>query len=86
MIFAVPSAAMAKAGTDAVRDVALTYVVGRAVPLRLTTLETMKPVPVMVMLCPEEPATRLLGAIEVTVGVGFVAEDGGVGVEPVPEE
>jgi hypothetical protein len=68
VIFTVPSAEMADAGRAAVSPVELTKVVVSGLPLKFTTLELMKPLPVILRVCAAAPATTLLGVIEAMPG------------------
>lgn len=79
----VPIAAVAEAGTKACSSVALTNVVVRAEPLRLTTEPDEKPVPVMVSVKEVAPAGTTIGEIELTCGVADWCVDE---PESLPEE
>jgi len=68
----VPVEAMAAAGMAAVNCVALTNVVLRTVPPKLTIEAATKFVPLIVSVKPAPPAMALLGEIVVIVGVGLV--------------
>ena len=63
--------ATATAGTAAVSCVADTNVVTKAVPLKLTPVPLIKPVPFTVKVKPALPATAVLGVRLVIVGTGF---------------
>ena len=64
-------AVRADAGIWACSDVALTYVVERATPLKITEEEAIKLDPVTVSVCAAAPAVTLVGFIAVTLGTGF---------------
>ena len=74
---AVPAVAMAAAGMAAVNCVALTNVVVRAVPPKLTVEAATKFVPLTVSVKAAPPATALFGEIVVIVGVGLDPLGGG---------
>lgn len=63
--------ATAEAGTRAATCVADTKVVARAVPLKLTTVLLIKPVPLTVRVKPPLPAIAVLGVRLVMVGAVF---------------
>jgi len=67
---AVPTMAMAAAGMAAVNCVALTNVVLRAVPPKLTTEAATKFVPLIISVKAALPAVALVGEIVVIVGGG----------------
>jgi hypothetical protein len=66
-----PDEAMAAAGIAAVNCVALTNVVVRAVPPKLTTEAAMKFVPLTVSVNAAPPAMAVFGEIAMIVGVGL---------------
>jgi hypothetical protein len=68
-----PAVAISVARIAAVMEVALTNVVALATPLKLTTDEETKPVPVIVNVKAAPPAMAVVGAIEVIAGTGFGA-------------
>jgi len=63
--------AMSDAGTLALVEVALTWVVGNAVPFHFTTEVETKLVPVKVKVNPALPAMAAAGDSVVTVGSGL---------------
>ena len=65
--FALPATATSLAGIAAEIFVALTKVVGSALPLRFTTDFASKPVPFTVRVKPAPPAVALAGESEVIV-------------------
>ena len=67
-----PTDAILAAGTDAVRDVALTNVVVRAVPFHFTTEVPTKLVPVSVKVNVAPPAKPEAGEMDVSVGTGLL--------------
>ena len=79
----VPTAAVAEVGTKACSSVALTNVVVREEPLRLTTEPDEKPVPVMVSVKEVAPAETTVGEMEFTCGVADWCVDE---PESLPEE
>ena len=91
-----PTVATAEAGTKAATCVADTYVVASAVPLKLTTVVLIKPVPLTVSVKPALPAVAVLGVRLVMVGAVFgtitvkvpvlVAVPPGVVTAMVPDE
>lgn len=60
------------AGTAAVSEEALTYVVASAMPPTLTTLLLMNPEPETVSVIAAEPAGTVAGLTELTTGVALV--------------
>jgi hypothetical protein len=71
--FTTPPVAMSAAVMAAVTCVALTKVVVFAAPLKLTTDEETKFVPVAVSVKAAPPAVALVGEMEVNVGTGLLA-------------
>src|SRR5437667_291784 len=74
---AVPPAAMSAVVIWACSWVLVTNVVARSLAFHRTTDELMKLVPVAVSVNPAPPAIMLVGAMDVSVGLGFGAEIGG---------
>jgi hypothetical protein len=71
VIAIVPAVARDAAGTTAVSDVALTYVVCSAVPFACTVAPETKAEPVAVIVVSPEPAVTDVGEIVVSTGVGL---------------
>src|SRR4030095_13996896 len=74
VIAALPAVTMSVGGMEAVSSVALTKVVGRAVPFQRTMDEATKSAPLTVSVTPALPTVTLLGERLVTVGTGFVTD------------
>lgn len=66
-----PAEAMSEAGIAAVSCAALTKVVVRAVPLKLTVELETNPVPLTVRVNDAPPTAALMGEIEVIAGPGL---------------
>jgi len=84
VIAAVPAVLTSEAGTCAVSCVALTTVVGRALPAQFTKEEETKLVPLTVSTKAPEPATTPLGLNEDRPGAGLAAATTSVAGLEVP--
>ena len=84
---AVPAAAMSDACNVACNCVALTKVVGRALPFHITVDDEMKPEPLTVSVVTELPRVALAGDSVVTEGVALltIVVGGGVVLLPPPQ-
>jgi hypothetical protein len=69
---AVPGAVTSVAGIAAVREVEVPKVVGRSEPFHRTVEPETKPLPVTVRVNAGEPATALVGLIELVAGEGLL--------------
>ena len=85
VMLAVPAVAIFAAGTGAVNEVALTYVVVSPVPFQLITELLVKLVPVAVSVNADPPAMAVFGVTELSTGTGGLCTINASAVEvPAP--